>query len=660
MLDMKLSKALKTTKKHLSLLASLNINTVRDLLEYYPRAYTDERESVRIADMKLDVNNVVCGRLTAFHSRKSRNGMYVSEGIISDDSGSVPVIWFNQRFLAGMLRVGKKYYFSGKLKYDKGRSVFASPKVEEVSANMLHTGRIVPVYHETEGLTSKWLRDKIFSLIKFANEIPDELPEWIKQELKLVDLGFAVKNIHFPESPDALKSAQRRLAFDELFYLQVSALKRRASWRQASSAFQVKLDNDAMKRFAGELGFVLTQAQKRSLVEVLNDMSRGVPMLRLVQGDVGSGKTVVAALAALNVVSSGAQVAFMVPTEVLAKQHYSKLKPLFDRLGIRSEILIGGVGGKSKIHDRIKVGDIDLVIGTHALIQDKVSFKKLGLAIVDEQHRFGVDQRRQLASHGTPHLLSMTATPIPRTLAMIVYGDLDISLIDELPPGRKKIVTRIITDDKRQSAYDWIRSQVSNNGDQVYVICPLIDESDALTEVKSVIKEFEYLREGPFKGLSIGLLHGRMSGAEKDEVMMAFKNHDIDVLVSTSVIEVGIDVANATIMMIEGSERFGLSQLHQFRGRVGRGEKQSYCFLFPSKYTPEGMTRLSALQKTDNGFELAEADLKLRGPGEIYGTRQSGIPDLKVASFADSELIKLSRDMAIKFVGGHNDGILKI
>jgi len=652
MLNTNLSKVLRTTKKHLALLSSLNINTVKELLEYYPRTYTDERESVRIIDMKLDLNNVVCGKLVAFHSRRSRSGMCVSEGIISDQSGSVPVIWFNQQFLSSMLRVGKIYYFSGKLKYDNGRSVFSGPKVEQVSENMLHTGRIVPVYHETEGLNSKWLRDKIFSLMKYVDEVEDELPGWIKKELKLPELSSAIKNIHFPVSPEALKLAQRRLAFDELFYLQVSAMERRKLWKDSVSAFEVKLDNDAMKKFAGELGFVLTQAQKRSLVEILNDMSRGVPMLRLVQGDVGSGKTVVAALAVLNVVASGLQVAFMVPTEVLARQHYSKLKVLFDKVGIRSEILIGGVGGKSKIYKALKSGEIDVVIGTHALIQEKVSFKKLGLAIVDEQHRFGVEQRRKLASHGTPHLLSMTATPIPRTLAMIVYGDLDISLIDELPPGRKKIVTRVITDEKRESAYKWIYEQVIKNKDQVYVICPLIDESDALVEVKSVIKEFEYLNEGPFKGLKIGLLHGRMSSVQKDEVMSAFKDGNIDVLVSTSVIEVGIDVSNATIMMIEGAERFGLSQLHQFRGRVGRSDKQSYCFLKTSKYTPEGMNRLSALERTHDGFELAEIDLKLRGPGEIYGTRQSGIPDLKVASFADSELIKLSRDMAIRFVNG--------
>ncbi len=648
MLDSKLKDVLSTTKKHLALLSSLGIETVRELLMYYPRTYTDERESVKVAEMKLDTVNVVQGKLTAFKMRRGRSGMYVGEGIISDESGSVPVIWFNQKYLERILRVGRSYYFSGKLKYDRGRSVFNGPKVESISKDMLHTGRIVPVYHETEGLTSKWLRGKVYGILSHTKEFEDELPEFIKEELSLVSLGKAISDVHFPKTEEDLNKARRRLAFDELFGLQLKYMKMRKAWRDSAKGLVVERADDAMKEFAGELGFTLTKAQRRTLLEILNDMNRGVPMLRLVQGDVGSGKTVVAALAALNAVKSGYQVAFMVPTEVLAKQHFKKLKTQFDRFGISSEILIGGVGGKQKIYDGLKSGEIDIVVGTHALIQEKVKFKKLGLAIVDEQHRFGVEQRKTIAKHGTPHLLSMTATPIPRTLAMIVYGDLDISIIDELPPGRKKIVTRIIQDNKRVDAYKWIRKQIEEEGDQVYVICPLVDDSDKLEEVRSVKAEFERLNEGAFKGLKLGLLHGRMSSQEKDEVMKAFQNGDTQVLVSTSVIEVGVDVPNATIMMIEGAERFGLAQLHQFRGRVGRGDKQSYCFLLPSKFTPEGISRLMALERNHSGFDLAEIDLSMRGPGEIYGTRQSGIPDLKIASFADSELIKVSRDMAAR------------
>lgn len=649
MLEAKLSEILRTTKKHLSVLKGLSIETVEDLLRYYPRTYTDERERVSIVDMKLESPNVVLGKLASLNVRRSKKGMAVIEGIISDDTGSVPVIWFNQKFLERILKVGKQYYFSGKLKYDRGRSVFSGPKVEAISKNMLHTGRIVPVYHETEGLNSKWLRDKIYSIIHYSKHFEDELPEWIRDELELVDLGFAIRNIHFPSSEEALRKARRRLAFGELFDLQVKVMKIRKAWQDSASGLEVKRDDEAMKSFVGELGFSLTGAQRRSLLEILGDMDRGVPMMRLVQGDVGSGKTVVAALAILNAVKSGYQTAFMVPTEVLAKQHFSKLKELFSKVDISTEILISGVGDKEKVYESIRKGKVDIVIGTHALIQEGVEFKKLGLAIVDEQHRFGVEQRKKLASHGTPHLLSMTATPIPRTLSMIIYGDLDISIIDEVPPGRKPVITKVVHEKKRSDAYKWICNKVKE-GDQVYVICPLVDESDKLEEVKSVKTEFERLNKGPFKELKLGLLHGRMSSQEKEDVMNAFKSGDVDVLVSTSVIEVGVDVANATIMMIEGAERFGLAQLHQFRGRVGRGDKQSYCFLMPSKYTPEGMARLSALERTHSGFDLAEIDLSMRGPGEIYGTRQSGIPDLKVASFADSELIKVSRDMARRFV----------
>jgi len=651
MLDTKLKEVLSTTKKHLSMLSSLGIETVRDLLLYYPRAYTDERESTQIIDMKLADTNVVQGRLTSFKMRKGRNGMYIGEGIISDDTGSIPVIWFNQKYLEGVLRIGSRYYFSGKLKYDRGRSVFHGPKVEPISEDVLHTGRIVPVYHETMGLTSKWLRSKIYSVLHYSKEFSDDLPAAIRTELGLVELPYAISHIHFPPDESSLEKARRRLSFDELFYLQLKYMRMRKAWRDGSNSLVIERADDDMKSFVEKLGFSLTQAQRRTLIEILSDMGRGVPMLRLVQGDVGSGKTVIAALAALNVVKNGYQVAFMVPTEVLAKQHFQKLQPQFERLGITAEILVSGVGDKQAIYDRLKSGEIGVVIGTHALIQEKVEFQNLGLAIVDEQHRFGVEQRKKLASHGTPHLLSMTATPIPRTLAMIVYGDLDISIIDELPPGRKEIITRIVEDKKRVDAYRWIREQIES-GDQAYVICPLVDDSDALAEVKSVKAEFERLNEGAFKGLAVGLLHGKMSSQEKDSIMKSFKDGDIKVLVSTSVIEVGVDVANATIMMIEGAERFGLAQLHQFRGRVGRGGKQSYCFLLPSKFTPEGVTRLMALTRHHSGFDLADIDLSMRGPGEIYGTRQSGIPDLKIASFADSELIKLSRDMAMRVVEG--------
>ncbi|MBU1019215.1 MAG: ATP-dependent DNA helicase RecG [Patescibacteria group bacterium] len=649
MLETKLSKVLGTTKKHLTILNGLGITTVRDLLEYFPRTYTDERECVSVSEVKLDQVNVIKGKLTALNSRKSRGGMIIMEGIVSDGTGSVPVVWFNQKYLSQILRKGADYYFSGKLKYDNGRSIFKSPKVEAVSKNMLHVGRIVPVYHGTEGLNSTWLRGKINSVLGYAELFEDELPGWIRKELGLISIDKAIADIHFPSSQKDLKAARKRLAFEEIFGLQLKSIKRKKAWQKGAKGLSVARDDDAMKSLVDGLPFSLTGAQRRTLIEILKDMSGELPMLRLVQGDVGSGKTIVAVLAALNVVKAGYQVAFMVPTEVLAKQHYSKLKELFDGFGISVEILLGGVGDKKILHKALSKGEIDIVVGTHALIQEGVEFKKLGLAIVDEQHRFGVEQRKKLAANGTPHLLSMTATPIPRTLAMILYGDLDISLIDEVPSGRKPVVTRLVLEKKRNDAYKWIYDKVKE-GDQVYVICPLVEDSDKLEEVKSVTAEFERLSKGAFKGLKIGLLHGRMSSQEKQDVMDDFKAGKIEVLVSTSVIEVGIDVPNATIMMIEGAERFGLSQLHQFRGRVGRGDKQSYCFLMPSKYTPEGMARLSALERTHSGFDLAEVDLQMRGPGEIYGVRQSGIPDLKIASFGDQELVRTAKEMAERYL----------
>ncbi|KKT20437.1 MAG: ATP-dependent DNA helicase RecG [Candidatus Peregrinibacteria bacterium GW2011_GWA2_43_8] len=478
MLDTKLDKVLRTTKKHISLLSSLGVKTIFDLLSYYPRTYTDERNTVLIVDMKLDQLNVIKGRVKSLHGRKSKNGMHVMEGIISDCTGSVAVIWFNQGYLERILKVGGLYYFSGKLKYDKGRSVFASPKVEAVSENVLHTARIVPVYHETEGLISKWIRDKIYPLLKYADSVPDTLPDWVKKEMDLCELGFAIKNVHFPSSQKDLVRARKRLAFNEVFSLQLKALKIRRAFKKFSSGFVIERADEAMKKFVEDLGFSLTKAQRRSLIEMLNDMGGGVPMLRLLQGDVGSGKTIVAALAALNVVKSGYQVAFMVPTEVLAKQHFSKLRELFDKVSISTEILTGSVGEKDEIYSKIFGGKVDVVIGTHALIQDKVKFKKLGLAIVDEQHRFGVEQRRKLANHGFPHLLSMTATPIPRTLAMIFYGDLDVSLLNELPKGRKPIATSIVPEPQANIVWNHVLEELKA-GRQAYVVCPLIENEQS-------------------------------------------------------------------------------------------------------------------------------------------------------------------------------------
>jgi len=466
-----------------------------------------------------------------------------------------------------------------------------------------------------------------------------------------MDYDAAVKEAHFPTDEKTLEKAKNRLSFDELFLLQFKALQKKWRWQNIAAHEQkvIPLHPD-LDSFIKSLPFTLTAAQSKSLQEILDDLNKPYPSSRLLQGDVGSGKTVVAGAAIFNVIKNSYQTALMAPTEILARQHYNTLFKLFSPYGFNIRFVSGSTptSEKNEIITGLQTGMIDLVIGTHSLIQEGVAFKNLGLAVIDEQHRFGVKQRDILKSNGSPHLLSLSATPIPRTLAMTVYGDQDLSIIDEMPGGRLQIITRIVPEEKRLDAYRWIEEQIMK-GRQAFVICPLIDESDVL-EVKSAIREFEYLSEHIFPKLKLGLLHGKMKAKDKEEIMGSFLKNETQVLVSTSVIEVGIDVPNASIMMIEGSERFGLSQLHQFRGRVGRGEHQSYCFLFTKGESEESRTRLQSMVRFSSGFKLAEIDLNLRGPGEIYGIRQSGIPDLKMASLTDSHTIQQARKAAIGLI----------
>ena len=516
----------------------------------------------------------------------------------------------------------------------------------------MHTGRIVPVYHQTDGLTSKWLRDKIKPIINdWIKYFDDYLPAVIIQKLKLVNYQEAIKEVHFPTSEENLNKAKSRLAFDELFLLQLKAIKKKWHWQNITEhEKKIIKKNNEIENFIKKLPFKLTNAQNTTIKQILEDIEKPYPMSRLLQGDVGSGKTIVAGIAALNTILNGYQAAIMAPTEILAKQHFLTLFNLLKPYSLNIQFLSGSTpeSNKQKIYNDLAMGLIDLVIGTHALIQEDIKFKKLGLAIIDEQHRFGVKQREILKKQGSPHLLNLSATPIPRTLAMTIYGDQDLSIIDEMPKGRKEIITRVVPENKRLDAYRWIESEIAK-GRQAFVICPLIDESDVL-EVKSVIKEFEYLQEHIFSDLKLGLLHGRMKPQEKEEIMAMFSQNKINILVSTSVIEVGIDVPNANIMVIEGSERFGLSQLHQFRGRVGRGEHQSYCFLFSKSSSSDNSTRLQAMVKYSSGFKLSEIDLSLRGAGEIYGVKQSGIPDLKMASLGDSITLDLARKEAEQII----------
>jgi ATP-dependent DNA helicase RecG len=643
-----ISEAIRTNKSHLALLEKLGVRTVKDLLLFFPRAYDDKRIYSKISDLKVDQVNNVKGRLTNLIHKRTMNGKLLSRAMLNDDTGSIEVVWFNQPFLKRLLHPGMQIILSGKAKVAFGRISLQNPSYEEPKNDQIHTGRLVPVYHQTEGVTSKWIRDKIKPLIdEWGETLEEYMPESILNKYGLMAYAEAVKETHFPHDEKQLQEAIKRLSFDELFLLQLKALQKKMRWQKITTHEQKIMPiHPDIAGFVKKLPFSLTAAQRRTTKEILTDLEKPFPMSRLLQGDVGSGKTVVAGITILNAIRHGYQSALMAPTEILARQHYNTLFRLFHDYGLNIRFISGSTpeAEKTEVLNGLATGTIDLVIGTHSLIQEGVRFKNLGLAVIDEQHRFGVKQREILKSCGSPHLLSLSATPIPRTLAMTIYGDQNLSVIDEMPKGRQPIITRIVPEEKRMDAYHWIEEQI-NGGRQAFVICPLIDESDIL-EVKSVIKEYEYLRQHIFPKLKLSLLHGKMKSNEKEAVMSAFLENRIKVLVSTSVIEVGIDVPNATIMMIEGAERFGLSQMHQFRGRVGRGEHQSYCFLFTQGNTEESQNRLRAMVQHSSGFKLAEIDLSLRGPGEIYGLRQSGIPDLKMASLTDSITISLARQAA--------------
>lgn len=652
MLQTPLSQVLRTNKQHLETLKGLNLSTVDDILKYYPRAYTDNSSYVKIIDMKLDETNTVLGMIQSLHTIRTRTGKKITKGIFSDETGSIEVIWFNQPHIQRILPKNCEIVLSGKLKLSGGRLSFQAPSYEVLNSytEQVHTGRIIPVYHETEGISSKWLREKIKPLIDdWANLYEEYMPADILKAENLIDFKTAIKNIHFPENDEMLKKARERLSFDELFLLQLKVLNKKKKWQSVASKEEKSMETkkEILREFTDSLPFQLTNAQKKVIKEIIEDLQKPFPMHRLLQGDVGSGKTIVAIMAALNVIKNGYQVVVMAPTEILAKQHYQSFTKLLQKYSLNIQFISGSTpkSQKEEIIKQMKTGTADIVIGTHALIQDNIGFHKLGLAIIDEQHRFGVKQRSDLKIIGkSPHLLSLSATPIPRTLAITIYGDQDLSILDEMPAGRQVIITRTVPEEKRTDAYRWIEAQTLK-GRQTFIICPLIDESDFL-EVKSVINEYEYLSKEVFKELKVSFLHGRLKQEEKDQIMEDFKANKINILVSTSVIEVGIDVPNATIMIIEGAERFGLSQLHQFRGRVGRGEHQSYCFLFTNKLSMEGLKRLKAMEEHSSGFKLAEIDLQIRGPGEIYGIRQSGIPDLKMASLTDSVLIARARNRA--------------
>lgn len=637
--------------RYVQKLEYLNVHKVGDLLLYFPRKYEDLSTIRKIYEMSTVDTNTIQVKVNTITNKQTRNRRKITLATVSDETGQVEVVWFNQPYIKDQLKPGKEVILSGKIKLQYGKVVMQSPMFEPVRKKQIHTARIVPVYHETEGLTSKWLRHKIEQILPLAKQFVDFLPKHIREEEVLMPYAEAISELHFPRSMKTLEKAKERIGFNELFLFQLASLRRKMEWKSMHGDSKlIPIDEKLIQTFVKSLPFTLTDSQRVCAYEILKDMSEPAPMLRLLEGDVGAGKTIVATIALLNTLKQGFQAVLMAPTEILAHQHYEKIAPTLTEFGINTQYLVGSCTGKEKEHIKsgLATGTTDLVIGTHALIQEDVTFKNLGLAIIDEQHRFGVEQRATLKDHGQPHILNMTATPIPRSLALTIYGDQDISIISELPPGRIPIITRVVQPKERKTAYYFIEDHI-RKGRQVFVICPLIEESDVLG-VRSATEEYEKLQQTVFKEFKVGLLHGRLKAKEKDAVMKKFSQNDIQILVSTSVVEVGIDIPNATIMMIEGADRFGLAQLHQFRGRVGRGTHQSYCLLFTDSHTPQVKERLHAMERYNNGFKLAEIDLQMRGPGEVFGTRQSGIPDLKMASLTDKAMVYRTRKWAEKIL----------
>ena len=632
-------------------LKKLGIETAEDLLYHFPFRYIDYSLVSPIAQVQPGEIVTVRGEIISIKNEYTKKGRRLQKGKIADQSGEIEAVWFNQPFLVKTLRPGLTLSLSGKADWFGRKIVMVSPEYEIVDRvkrregerkKEIHTGRLVPVYHETRGVSSKWLRSRIAPLIKkTVPEIKDFLPPAIREKNDLVEIKSALKQIHFPVDQKKAQKARARFAFEELFIIHLAALTRKKDWQEKKLAFKLKIDQEKILEFTASLPFELTKAQKRVLRQIFSDLERNKPMNRLLEGDVGSGKTVVAAAAIYLSYLNGAQSALMAPTEILANQHFVTLSQVLTPLGVKIALLTGAT--------RKENGDFDLIVGTHALIYKRAKFTKSGLVVIDEQHRFGVEQRGKLIRKGrAPHVLTMTATPIPRTIALTLYGDLDLSVIDEMPPGRQEVKTWVVPLRKRAAAYDWIRKQVKGTPNQAFIICPLIEESrhETLQSVRAATTEFKRLQKEVLPDLKLGLLHGRLKSKEKNAVLEKFKKGKLDILVSTPVVEVGIDIPTATIMMIEGAERFGLAQLHQLRGRVGRGPQQSYCLLFTEMRGKKIIKRLKALERTNIGMKLAELDLQLRGPGEIYGTAQHGFFDLKVASFTDLPLIERTRKAA--------------
>ena len=652
------------TAKQLSNLKSLGINTVYDLIYYFPRAYDDRTNIKKIGELKFNEYVVLKANVMSVVNLTVRSGKKIVKAMVSDGTGIMEILWFGMPYIKKSLKIGEEYLFIGQTKKS---AVFqlVNPEYKLFSGQQkVSESEILPIYSSNKNITQNSLRKLVEKfLVNFLNYFEENIPKELIKEYKIMERKSAIKNIHYPVSMKEIEEAKRRFAIEELLILELGILKNRFIIENSNSKnYEVEGKKEKVKEFLSQLTFNLTNAQKKVIKEIYDEISNGKIVNRLIQGDVGSGKTVVAMVMLIYMAENGYQGALMAPTEILANQHYLGIKERLEKIGLRVELLTSSIKGKKKneILDGIINGEVDIVIGTHSLIEDDVIFKKLGLIVIDEQHRFGVNQRNKLREKGfLGNLLVMSATPIPRSLALSIYGDLDLSIIDELPPGRTPIKTKwIANDEDLEKMYNFIYKKV-NDGNQAYFVAPLIETSDKMA-LKSVDKVSEEI-ERRFSNKKIGIIHGKMKVKEKDEVMLKFKNKEYDILIATTVIEVGIDVPASTIMTIYNAERFGLSALHQLRGRVGRGSKQSYCFLISNSITENSKQRLSIMEETEDGFRIAEEDLKLRNSGEIFGLRQSGFSDLKFIDIIyDVKTIKLVRDECIKYLKEHKGEIENI
>ena len=671
-LDAEVTRLKGVSKQNLSKLKRLGVETVRDLVYLFPHRHNDFASIRKVSELEAGQEQTVIAEVWEATLTGTGRRRKSTQAIIGDETGNVRCIWFNNPYMVRTLRTGAKVVISGRVNVFRGHFVFESPEYEVLQGqdDLVHTGRLVPVYPSTEGLPQRTLRRFVKQALDLTvSDVSEFLPDEIRRRAGLMGLQNAITQAHYPDSAGDWKAARRRLAFDELFLMQLAVLTRKRKWQEEGKGIPLTAQPAVLDAFVDSLPFSLTGAQERVLDEVLQDLRAEKPMSRFLQGDVGSGKTVVAVAALLIAACNGYQAALMVPTEILAEQHFMTVSRLLSaapaedgeytvsaRIGSTDSVvtiglLIGSLSKKAKssLHERIAAGAIDIIIGTHALVQSPVEIPRLALVVVDEQHRFGVMQRSSLREKGQrPHLLAMSATPIPRSLALTIYGDLDMSVLDELPPGRQRIRTRLVEPARRAAAYSFVGKEVAD-GRQAFIVCPLIEESEAI-QARAATEEYERLSRDVFPELRLGLLHGRMAMREKGQVMAQFQRGELDILVSTAVVEVGIDVPNATVMLVDGADRFGLAQIHQFRGRVGRGVHRSYCMLLADSPGEEARERLKIVERVDDGFELAEEDLRIRGPGDYMGTRQSGLPDLRVARLTDHDILSLARREAIRLL----------